>query len=104
MKLFDRLLKEIETIPDVHAETSPVPGGYCIRCRGKEFGHFHNDSEIDLRLSKKLIKDFGLEHPTDSTFHPNRSNNSAWIELRFSNTREMKQVIKFVELATTLIK
>lgn len=104
MKLLSRLLKEIESIPGVSTEVSPVAGGYCVVFKGKEFGHFHNEQEIDLKLTKKLIMENGLKHPADSSFHPNRSVNSPWIELRYSNVKEMKQVLQYIKLATTLIK
>jgi len=104
MKLLDKLIKEIELIPGVSTETSPVGGGYCVVYKGKEFGHFHNAQEIDLRLTKKLILENGLEHPNDSLFHPSRSKNSPWIELRYTNTQEVKRVAKYVKLASTVIK
>jgi len=70
----------------------------------KEFAHFHNDNEIDLRLTKRVIASEGLSHPIGSLQHPKRSKSSPWIELRFTNKTELFRVFEFVKLAIAQIK
>jgi hypothetical protein len=76
-----------------------VAGGTALIYHGKEFAHFHNDNELDLRLTKKVIKTLGMSHPTDSHHHPNRSANSPWIEVRFKNSSDIEKVSELVRLA-----
>ena len=59
-------------------ESHNIPGV----TEGKEFAHFHNDNEIDIRLIKNIISEQNLSHPVNSKNHPNRSKNWPWIELR----------------------
>lgn len=62
----------------------------------KEFAHFHNDNEIDVRLTKKLIKLNQLTHPSGSKNHPNRSKNSVWVELRFHDQSDVEVVYDLI--------
>jgi hypothetical protein len=94
-----KLLAELQKIEGVEDRASPVSGGSALYHNGKSFAHFHNDNELDLRLTRKIIKAFGLTHPTGSIHHPNRSPNSAWIELRFNKLADIETVSKLVKLA-----
>lgn len=98
-----KLTEEVEKIPGVTDEISPVAGGSALHYKGKEFAHFHNDHELDIKLTRKLIKQEGLSHPDDSSVHPNRSSNSQWIELRFHNQDEVTEVARLVKLAVTAL-
>jgi Family of unknown function (DUF5519) len=40
-----------------------------------------------------------LAHPPDSVVHPNRTEKSHWIELRFTTPADLERVIKLVKLA-----
>jgi len=53
--LRQELLKALASIEGLTAEPSAVSGGTAIFFRGREFAHFHNDNELDLRLTKKVI-------------------------------------------------
>jgi len=66
---------------------------------GKDFAHYHTGNELDLRLTKKVIASEKLVHPRDSTVHPNRSQNSPWIELRFNSKAEVAVVHHLVALS-----
>ena len=101
--LKDRLILEVEKIPGVQDKPSPVAGGSALYYKGKEFAHFHNDNELDLKLTKKLIQQEGIAHPRDSKAHPNRSVNSQWIELRFKKAAEVKEVVRLVKLAVSVV-
>jgi len=93
------LLQELRKIDGVEDRPSPVSGGSALFYHDKPFAHFHSENELDLRLTKKIIKKLGLSHPPDSVHHPNRSPNSAWIEVRFASTNEIDNVLKLVRLA-----
>jgi hypothetical protein len=80
---------------------SSLAGLIEFRYKGKSFAHFHNDNELDLRLTKNVIKAKGLSHPGDSIYHPNRSRNSAWIEIRFNDSSDLVRISDLVRLAVT---
>ena len=66
---------------------------------GKEFAHFHDDNELDIRLTRSIISREGLVHPTGSRVHPNRSKNSQWIEVGFEKAADLERVVYLVKLA-----
>jgi hypothetical protein len=96
-----QLLQLLEPIEGLTAEPSKVAGGIALFYRGKEFAHFHHDNEIDLRLTRKLIKALGLSHPPRSEHHPTRAASSQWIELRFHTEDEVRHVAALVKQGTT---
>lgn len=67
-----------------------------LEINGKEFAHFHNNNEIDVRLTKLIIKQNNLDHPVNSEKHPNRSNNSPWIELKFHDQKDVEKICNLV--------
>jgi Family of unknown function (DUF5519) len=71
--------------------------------KNKDFAHFHNDNELDLRLTAKIIKAQGVLRPNNSSYHPDRSNNSPWIEVRFTTPADLPEVIRLVKLAIAQI-
>ena len=97
--LKSRVIDEVQKIPGVEARHSAVAGGSAFFYLGKEFAHFHDDNELDLRLTKKVIKTQGLTHPSGSLHHPNRSPNSPWIEIRFHESADVDYVVRLVRLA-----
>ena len=94
-----KLLASLAEIEGFTAEPSKVAGGTALFFRGKEFAHFHHDNEIDLRLTRKVIKDFDLSHPPRSAIHPTRSSSSQWIELGFHSDEDVLRVAHLVRLA-----
>jgi hypothetical protein len=70
-----------------------------LRYNGKEFAHFHDDNELDIRLTRSVIRREGLVHPTNSRVHPDRSRNSRWIEVRLDNAADLERLIHLVKLA-----
>ena len=94
--LIDRLAK-------LGVEHVPCPDrndGFCgLRYAGKEFAHFHSFEELDLKLSKSVIRTEGLSHPPDSKVHPNRGANSPWIELRFRRASDLDEIVRLVKIA-----
>jgi hypothetical protein len=97
--LKQKLLEQLRKIDGVEDLPSPVSGGSALFHHGKPFAHFHNDNELDLRLTRQVIQQLGLSHPPDSFHHPDRTSNSAWIEVRFSSVRDIDRVAKLVRIA-----
>lgn len=97
--------KLIEQPKALGVEHRSVPGGTMgfagFFHGGKSFAHFHNDHEIDIRLTRAVIKRQGLSHPSCSAVHPNRSANSACIEIRFNTSKEIDGIVRLVRIATT---
>ena len=95
-----RLIRRLEALG---VEYRPVKGrddGFAgLFYRGKAFAHFHNDHELDIRLTRAVIEREGLSRPTDSTVHPTRSAKSPWIEIRFRTSREVDRIVRLVRLA-----
>lgn len=94
-----QLVEKLEAFEGLVDRPSTVAGGSAIFYHGREIAHFHNDNEIDVRLTKKIIKREGLSHPTDSEVHHHRSANSQWIELRFSRAEHLDEVVRLFKLA-----
>lgn len=94
-----QLLASLASVEGFEAQASRVAGGTALFYRGKEFAHFHHDHEIDLRLTRKLIKSLGLMHPAGSTLHPTRAASSQWIELRFHTPADVARIAELVRLA-----
>jgi hypothetical protein len=94
-----KLVTELRKIAGVEDRPSPVSGGTALFYHDKAFAHFHNDNELDLRLTRKNIKALGLSHPAGSIHHPDRSANSAWIEVQFGNSAHIGKVCELVRLA-----
>ena len=95
----EALLIELRKIDGVQDKPSPVSGGTALFYGGKEFAHFHNDHELDLRLTKKQVQRLGLTHPSGSIQHPERSPNSPWIEVRFHTEADVARVKELVQIA-----
>ena len=93
------LLEELRKIDGLEDRSSPVSGGSALFFRGREFAHFHNDNELDLRLTARVVKAQGLSRPDHSTFHPTRSGSSPWFEIRFQGANDLREVTRLVRLA-----
>lgn len=94
-----RLLDALRGIEGFEARPSKVAGGTALFYRGQEFAHFHHDHEIDLRLTRPVIRAMGLSHPPQSVHHPARSASSPWIELRFEDAAAVDRVAGLVKVA-----
>jgi Family of unknown function (DUF5519) len=93
------LVKQLERIPGLENRPSKVAGGSAIFFREKEIAHFHSDNEIDVRLTKKVIRQEGLIHPTDSKVHKNRAKSSEWFEIRFNDNKQVNEAVRLFKLA-----
>lgn len=93
------LLELLGEIDGLTSEPSKVAGGVALFYRGQELGHFHSDTEVDLRLTKKVIKELGLTHPPRSTRHPKRGASSQWIEMRFHDSDDVRRIADVLRAA-----
>jgi hypothetical protein len=98
-KLRSDLVKKLEKIPGLEDRPSKVAGGSAIFYKNKEIAHFHDDNEIDVRLTKKVIRAEGLNHPAGSKIHKHRSPSSEWIEIRFHKAKDLDEVVRLFKLA-----
>lgn len=97
-----KLAKELEKIPGLEKEVlqGKHEGFTYFSYNGKEIAHFDNNNELDVHLTKNVIKQEGLTHPSDSTNHPNRAKSQPhWIVLQFKRTDRIKEVVRLVKLA-----
>ena len=103
LTMFSLRIKLVQKLEKLGVENRLWPGrddGFSsLFYGGKEFAHFHNDNELDIRLTSGVIKREGLTHPGDSQVHPNRSKNSQWIEIRFTRVHHVEEVVRLVKLA-----
>ncbi|OZG73547.1 hypothetical protein BTA51_11115 [Hahella sp. CCB-MM4] len=97
----EKLLDELMQIPGLEEKHWPGrdDGFSSLLYRGKEFAHFHDDFELDLKLTKTLIAREGLSHPENSRVHPNRSKNSQWIELPIVENSDVERIVQLVKMA-----
>lgn len=49
--------------------------------------------------TKKVIREQGLNHPSDSKIHKQRSPSSEWIEVRFHNSKDVEEAVRLFKLA-----
>jgi len=66
---------------------------------GKEFAHFHDWQELDIRLGKKVIQQERLVRAAPSRTHPDRSEGSPWFELRIESAAEMNEALRLIKIA-----
>ena len=99
MSLKSDLVKKLELIPGLEDRPSAVSGGSAIFYHDKEIAHFHDNNEVDVRLTKKIIRAEGLTHPEGSKRHPKRGPSSEWIELQFTRVAHVDEVVILFKLA-----
>jgi len=99
------LLTELLAIPDVSEKLWPDrnDGFSSLMYKNKDFAHFHNNNELDLRLTAKIIKTENVSRSTNSAYHPERSKNSPWIELQFTQPADIPEIVRLVKLAIAQI-
>ena len=96
------LTSELSEIPGIEEKLlSDHPGFTYFEYRGKGIAHFDTDFELDLKLTKTKIAREGLEHPKDSTNHPNRFRTKPhWIVLPFRTKTDVNDIVRLVKFAT----
>lgn len=90
------LENQLLTIPHVTIDTYKDSNLVCVYFKGKEFAHFHDAQEIDIRLSQKFARKHQLGSPIISKKHPNRSKNSRWRVMQFTSQEEAEQLFALI--------
>ena len=97
--LRDRLSQQLR---ELGVEERAWPGrddGFAsLLFEGKEFAHFHNWCEIEIRLGKETIKRERLVHPANSKVHPTRAKGSPWYELAIRSDADVDEVVRLVKI------
>lgn len=87
---------------DLSVEERAWPGrddGFAsLLFKGHEFAHFHDWSEIDIRLGKGVIARERLVR-APSRVHPKRAKGSPWYEAKLSTVADVDKVVHLVKLA-----
>ncbi|MEM9777328.1 MAG: luciferase family protein [Chloroflexota bacterium] len=96
-KLVDHLKAELNKIPNVSIAPYKQTDLTCVSYLGKEFAHFHDDHEIDVRIPQKFAKRKQLGEPIQSARHPDRSKKSIWRSLRFETPAETDALIELIQ-------
>jgi hypothetical protein len=67
-ELRKQLVRELSKIPSVVEKKWPErdDGFTTLHINGREFAHILCDNKIDIRLTKSIVSEHSLLHPTDS--------------------------------------
>ena len=88
---------QLTELPDVTVGHYKDTDLMCVSYHGKEFAHFHDQQEIDIRLPKKFVRQEALGPPIQSAFHPDRSPNSIWRVLQFRSEADVDALVALVQ-------
>ena len=105
-ELRNELILKILSLPGIEERPSRLssaktPKSAAYFFKGREVAHFHHNHEIDLRLTRKLIRREGLQHPADSKIHQHRGSSSDWLEIRFQSRADVEEAVRLLRLALT---
>jgi hypothetical protein len=98
MTLRDDLSERILALPSVESKPSRFGGsgdGFFVGRR--EFAHFHPGNELDLRLTKSVVRE--LRELLDASPRISWRKTSDWVEVRFSRRTHLDEVMELVERA-----
>lgn len=70
-----------------------------VAYKGKEIAHFHGNNEIDIRLSKAIVKRDGLTHAHNRVGHPDRKNGGRWLIIRFTRENHLQKIVRLIRMA-----
>ena len=98
-----QLIERLEQIKgiDVHL-WKPDYHLMVVDYHGKEVAHFHGNNELDIRLSKEVVKREGLTHAPDRIGHPDRKNGGRWLVVRFTRKHHLAEMERLIKLAIEL--
>lgn len=102
-ELRKQLIKKLEMIQGINVRLwKPDSDFMVIEYQGKEVAHFHGNNELDIRLSKEVVKRDGLTHAPNHIGHPNRKNGGLWLMARFTRENHLAEIIRLVKMAIEL--
>ena len=88
---------------DLSVEERAWPGrddGFAsLHYKGKEFAHFHDWTEVDIRLGKNTIKRERLVRSLHSKVHPDRPDSSPWYEMTLSSAADVEEAVRLIKIA-----
>ena len=98
-----KLINKLEKLPgiDVHL-WKPDSDFMVIDYNGKEVAHFHGNNELDIRLSREVVKRDGLTHAPNHVGHPSRKNGGRWLIARFTRESHLAEMVRLVKMAIEL--
>jgi len=97
LSLKEQLGNRILTLPNVDLQKSRFSSNEAFVSAGREFAHFHNNDVIDIRLTKKLIRQFQTELRQDARV--TLRNASDWLEFAFNNDEDLEKAVALTQLA-----
>lgn len=99
-ELRKKLINKLEQISgvDVHLY-KPDSNFIVIDYKGKGIAHFHGHNEIDIRLSKEVVKREGLKNAPDRVGHPKHRDGGRWLVVRFTRESHLAEVLRLVKIA-----
>lgn len=102
-ELRKKLIKKLEKLPDINVHLwKPDSDFMVIDYKGKEVAHFHGNNELDIRLSKEVVKRDGLTHAPNRVGHPNRKNGGRWLITRFTRESHLGEMLRLIKMAIEL--
>ncbi|MFK7893328.1 MAG: luciferase family protein [Granulosicoccus sp.] len=95
-----KLIRELEKNPDIDVHLwKPDSDLTVIDYKGKEIAHFHGNNELDIRLSREIVKRDGLTHDTKRVGHLNRKNGGRWLIVCFTRSGHLPEMMRLLKLA-----
>ena len=102
-ELRKKLIEKLERLRgiDVHL-FKPNSDLMVIDYEGKGIAHFHGNNELDIRLSKEVVKRDGLKNAPNRVGHANRKNGGRWLIFRFTRESHLAEAVRLVKMAIEL--
>ena len=97
MSLRDDLAERILDLPGVHLRPSRFSDEEAFCVGRREFAHFHAGNELDLRLTRAVIRE--LREDLASNPKVTLRGSSDWIEVRFPRRADLDAVLALVRRA-----
>lgn len=99
-QLRKQLISNLEQIPGVQVQLwRPDSELMVVNFKGKEVAHFHGNNEIDIRLSKEIVKRDQLTHDPNRIGHRDRKNGGRWLVVRFTRKQHLPEMERLVRMA-----
>ena len=98
MNLKSELQSRILNNPEVEVRISRFADKKAFFVGTREIAHFHEKREIDIRVTKPIIKKMGFLKSEDSRIHV-RSAASDWVEISFRREEDLGFIVGLVDIA-----
>ena len=97
MTLRNELIESILDLPDVDLRPSRFGSGEAFFVGRREFAHFHAGNEIDLRVTKKVLRTLCEDLEADRRADYRKT--SDWLAFRFPRRKDLERALELVTLA-----